>query len=68
LHTAVLWLGPPVLLLGGGFVLFFFARRKGASAPVDSSEGAELTASEEARLADLLDGGGASTRKSELKC
>ena len=68
LHTAVLWLGPPVLLLGGGFVLFFFARRKAASAPADSSEGAELTASEEARLADLLDGGGASTRKSELKC
>jgi cytochrome c-type biogenesis protein CcmH len=56
LRTAVLWLGPPVLLLGGGFALFFFARRKGASAPADSGEGRELTASEEARLANLLDG------------
>jgi cytochrome c-type biogenesis protein CcmH len=59
-HTAVLWLGPPALLLGGGFAIFFFVRRKGATVRFDSNESAELTPSEEARLADLLDGSGRS--------
>ena len=54
-HTAILWLGPPALLIGGGFALFFFARRKDASARPGSPESAELTASEESRLADLVD-------------
>jgi cytochrome c-type biogenesis protein CcmH len=59
-HTAILWLGPPVLLLGGGLALLLFARRRGASARPDSGEGPELTPSEEARLADLLDRNGRS--------
>jgi cytochrome c-type biogenesis protein CcmH len=58
-HTAVLWLGPPALLLGGGLALFLFARRKkDASAFPDSSESEELTPSEQARLANLLDESG----------
>jgi cytochrome c-type biogenesis protein CcmH len=59
-RTAILWLGPPMLLLGGGLALFVFARRKGGSARPDSDEGAELTPSEKARLADLMDGSGRS--------
>jgi len=54
-HTAILWLGPPVLLLGGGLALFLFARREGVSARANSSAGEELTPTEEARLAELLD-------------
>ncbi len=54
-HTAVLWLGPPVLLVGGGLALFLFARRKRASASAGSDGSAELTPGEETRLAELLD-------------
>jgi cytochrome c-type biogenesis protein CcmH len=55
-HTALLWLGPAGLLLIGAFGLFLVARRyhiRASSAPA-ASERSELTAGEEARLAEIL--------------
>jgi cytochrome c-type biogenesis protein CcmH len=56
LHTALLWFGPPALLCGGGLALFFVARqrsRRGREEQV-KPEGGDLTAAEQARLAELL--------------
>jgi cytochrome c-type biogenesis protein CcmH len=55
-RTALLWLGPPVLLVAGGLALFIIARRRKLIAA--ASSGQTLTASEEARVAKLLDDGG----------
>src|SRR3954471_18906682 len=56
LHTALLWFGPPALLCGGALALFFVARqrsRRGRDEQV-KPEGGDLTAAEQARLAELL--------------
>jgi len=55
LHTALLWFGPPALLGGGALVLFVIARRnrRGPDEQV-KPEGGDLTAAEQARLAELL--------------
>src|SRR5215813_5897544 len=52
-HTALLWLGPPVLLGGGAFALVLMARRRKRRGLTDAAkpEGGVLTAAEEARLA-----------------
>jgi cytochrome c-type biogenesis protein CcmH len=55
-HTALLWLGPAGILLIGAFGLFVVARRyhiRAGSAPA-AAERSELTAGEEARLAEIL--------------
>ena len=56
LHTALLWFGPPTLLCGGALALFFIARRRSRRGPDEQikPEGGDLTASEQARLAELL--------------
>jgi cytochrome c-type biogenesis protein CcmH len=56
LHTALLWFGPPTLLCGGALALFLIARRRNRRAPDEQvkPEGGDLTASEQARLAELL--------------
>jgi cytochrome c-type biogenesis protein CcmH len=56
LHTALLWFGPPALLCGGGLALFFIARRRNRRSPDGpvKPEGGDLTAAEQARLAELL--------------
>jgi cytochrome c-type biogenesis protein CcmH len=52
-HTAALWALPPgVLLIGIGAIVIVLRRRAGSS----PREPANLTAAEEARLADLLHG------------
>ena len=56
LHTALLWFGPPALLAGGALALVFMARRRskrGADA-LAKPEGGNLSAAEQARLAELL--------------
>jgi cytochrome c-type biogenesis protein CcmH len=62
LHTAVLWLGPPVLLCGGALALVLIARRRKRRGLSDAAkpQGGALTAAEEARLAQLLKSGGTS--------
>ena len=56
LHTALLWLGPPVLLGSGVLALVLMARRRKRRGPTDAAkpEGGNLTAAEETRLAKLL--------------
>jgi cytochrome c-type biogenesis protein CcmH len=56
LHTALLWIAAPALLLGGALTLVIFARRRSraAAATTQNGEKSVLTASEEARLAQLL--------------
>jgi len=56
LHTALLWFGPPALLCGGALALFFVARRRNRRGPDEEvkPEGGDLTAAEQARLAELL--------------
>jgi cytochrome c-type biogenesis protein CcmH len=57
-HNALLWLGPPGVLIGGGLLLLVTARRRSraASAPA-GAEVEALSATEEARLAGLMQGG-----------
>ena len=55
LHTALLWFGPPALLCGGALALVLIARRRskrGADDPA-KPEGGNLSAAEQARLAEL---------------
>jgi cytochrome c-type biogenesis protein CcmH len=56
LHTALLWFGPPTLLCGGALALFMIARRRNRRGPDGQvkPEGGDLTAAEQARLAELL--------------
>ena len=56
LHTALLWFGPPTLLCGGALALFLIARRRNRRGPDEQikPEGGDLTAAEQARLAELL--------------
>jgi cytochrome c-type biogenesis protein CcmH len=56
LHTALLWFGPPALLCGGALALFVIARRRNRRGPDGQvkPEGGDLTAAEQARLAELL--------------
>jgi cytochrome c-type biogenesis protein CcmH len=56
LHTALLWFGPPTLLCGGALALFLIARRRSRRGPEEQvkPEGGDLTAAEQARLAELL--------------
>jgi cytochrome c-type biogenesis protein CcmH len=56
LHTALLWLGPPVLLGGGAIVLLLMARRRSRRGLTDAAkpDGGMLTEAEQARLAKLL--------------
>ena len=54
-HTAVLWLGPPILLLGGAIVLLLFARRRRAQ-PV-TPDVTPLTPAERARVVQLMQSG-----------
>ena len=56
LHTALLWFGPPALLCGGALALFVIARRRNRRGPDEQvkPEGGDLTAAEQARLAELL--------------
>ena len=56
LHTVLLWFGPPALLCGGAVALVLIARRRskrGADAQA-KPEGGNLSAAEQARLAELL--------------
>src|SRR5262245_8566132 len=56
LHTALLWFGPPALLCGGALALVLIARRRSKRGP-DAQvkpEGGNLSAAEQARLAELL--------------
>jgi cytochrome c-type biogenesis protein CcmH len=56
LHTVLLWFGPPTLLCGGALALLIMARRRskrGRADPV-KPEGGNLSAAEQARLAELL--------------
>jgi cytochrome c-type biogenesis protein CcmH len=56
LNTALLWFGPPALLCGGALALFVIARRRNRRGPDGQvkPEGGDLTAAEQARLAELL--------------
>ena len=56
LHTALLWFGPPALLCGGALALFMIARRRSRRGHDEQvkPEGGDLTAAEQARLAELL--------------
>ncbi len=54
-HTALLWLGPAAVLLIGALGLFVLGRRIRARGNSATPEQAKLTASEQARLSDLLD-------------
>jgi len=54
-HTALLWLGPAAVLLIGALGLFVLGRRIRARGKSATPEQAKLTASEQARLSDLLD-------------
>jgi cytochrome c-type biogenesis protein CcmH len=54
-HTALLWAGPPILLITGALALFIVYRRRRAQAVLAPAGGEPraLSATEEARLADL---------------
>ena len=52
--TALLWLGPAVILLIGAFALFMVARRRGAESAAAATEPPKLTAAEAARLSEIL--------------
>jgi cytochrome c-type biogenesis protein CcmH len=54
-HTAALWGMPPAVLLVGVVMLFVVLRRRGTAQA--SEQATNLTAAEEARLAELLRGG-----------
>jgi cytochrome c-type biogenesis protein CcmH len=58
-HTAVLWLGPPLLLFGGAIALVVVARRRKNRGLGDAAQpqGGTLTAAEQARLAQLTNAG-----------
>src|SRR5262247_4382325 len=55
LHTALLWFGPPALLCGGALALVLIARRRSKRGLDDPAkpEGGNLSAAEQARLAEL---------------
>jgi cytochrome c-type biogenesis protein CcmH len=55
-HTALLWLGPAVILLIGAFGLFSIARRyrRGSRPAAVSEADATLSEAEQARLAEIL--------------
>jgi len=55
LHTALLWFGPPALLCGGALALVLIARRRSKRGSDDPAkpEGGNLSAAEQARLAEL---------------
>jgi cytochrome c-type biogenesis protein CcmH len=55
--TALLWLGPAVILLIGAFALFMVARRRRAESAVAATEAPKLTAAEAARLSEILRSG-----------
>jgi cytochrome c-type biogenesis protein CcmH len=52
--TAVLWLGPAVILLIGAFGLFMAFRRSRAGTAAVPAESPKLTAAEAARLSEIL--------------
>ncbi len=54
-HTAALWGLPPAALLAGALAIVLVIRRRRTAAVAET---ANLTAAEEARLSDLLRGGG----------
>ena len=54
-HTALLWLGPALILLVGALGLFVAARRYRAAAAHASREQSNLSPQEQARLAEILD-------------
>ena len=56
LHTVLLWFGPPALLCGGALALLIMARRRSKRNPAGpvKPEGGNLSAAEQARLAELL--------------
>ncbi len=56
-HTALLWLGPAVILLIGAFALFVVARRRGRESAATANEPPKLTAAEAARLSEILRSG-----------
>jgi cytochrome c-type biogenesis protein CcmH len=54
-YTALLWLGPPIVLIVGAIALFVvFRRRAGAAVEAPGAETPALTAAEQARLAELM--------------
>jgi len=53
-HTALLWLGPALVLIAGAVALFVAGRRRQRAAGLAGAEGAGLTAAEEARVAELM--------------
>jgi len=53
-HTALLWLGPAAILLVGAFGLFVAARRYRSGTARASAEQGNLSADEQARLAEIL--------------
>jgi cytochrome c-type biogenesis protein CcmH len=57
-RTALLWLGPAVILLIGAFGLFVIARRyrTPAASELANPEPAQLTPGEQARLSEILHG------------
>ena len=56
-HTALLWLGPAVLLVIGAFGIIVLARRYRANFDRASTEQERLTAAEAARLSEILRSG-----------
>jgi len=58
-HTAALWGLPPAVLLVGAVIILIEVRRRRGVAP-GADENANLSAAEEARLAELLRNGSAS--------
>ena len=54
-HTALLWLGPLLLLAAGGIRLVVMARRsRAAGSRAEGAEAAKLSPAEEARVAEIL--------------
>jgi cytochrome c-type biogenesis protein CcmH/NrfF len=49
-----LWLGPAAVLLIGAFGLFLIARRHRGDSGAAGADGPKLTATEEARLSEIL--------------
>lgn len=52
-HTVLLWVGPPTLLFGGGLALILAAWRRRRQGDATRPLGGELSAAEQARLAQL---------------